>query len=178
MAQTSEAFSVLKYIAIGLAVTMSLATPAQAKSGLHKKLVIGNWKGGVYYDKSTGFFTHCSLRTRYKSRITLGYSINDQLGLSLLIAKASWKFNPGATMTASYQVDRHPSISGTATAQTKHRLQIDASSNPSFINHLRRGRELKVQLGQDLLRFDLRSSTSILKSVHTCARQNKGLRVD
>lgn len=149
-----------------------------AEAALYKRLSTGAWKGGIYVSNKTGEFSHCAVSAKYKSGITLLFSVTRNLRWKVGFSKNTWEMTIGKTYPVRYQVDRRKIVDGKARAATKKMAVITLPGSSRLFNQMRRGRVLKVKAADDLLKFNLTGTNKMLSLLLRCARRNVNLVVN
>jgi hypothetical protein len=160
------------------ACLLVFAAPDVAEAKLYRSLSIGSWKGGVYTSNKTGEFSHCAVSAKYKSGITLLFSVTRGLVWQVGFSKKTWELELGKKYPVRYQVDKRKIMDGRARAATKKMTVITLPGSSRLFNQMRRGRVLKVKAGNDLLKFNLTGTNKMLSMLLRCARRNKNLMVN
>lgn len=159
-----------------LVATALLFIPLEnAEASRYKKISFGIWKGGVFISNKTGKFSHCAVSARYKSGITLLFSVTRSLNWQIGFSKPSWKMTAGKKYPVKYQVDRHKVFSGTARAVNKKLATIRLPATAKLFNQMRRGQLLLVKAGKDLLKFNLTGTSKMLTGLLRCSKNNRNL---
>ena len=149
-----------------------------AEASRYQRISYGSWKGGIYINDKTGEFSHCVVSADYKSGITLLFSVTKSFNWQVGFSKKTWNLTIGKKYRVRYQVDRHKVFSGTARALTKKLSTIKLPATARLFNQMRRGRLLKVEAGDDLLKFNLTGTKRMLSKLLRCAKRNKRLVVN
>ena len=183
MAKNTTSFDVGNMLLVALrmslvAVIALFFSSQQSDAKLYKRFKVNAWKGGIYTDNKTGEFSHCVASAKYKSGITLFFSVTRTFNWQVGFSKPSWKLTVGNKYPVRYQVDRHKVFSGKARAVTKVLAVVKLPAKAKLFNQMRRGRLLKVKAGDDLLKFKLTSTKKLLSRLLRCAKRNKYLVVN
>ncbi len=161
--------TILMSASLGLTLSLSAAYAPQAQAKPIKTFQIGAWKGTVQVSSKTGEFTHCTGSASYNSGIKLIFSINRDQKWGIGFAKDSWNLDAGQSYPVKYQVDRRNIWSGKAIAGSPTMAMIKLPGSSKLFAQMRRGRILKVAAGNDLLKFSLKSTNRLLKSLLKCS---------
>lgn len=164
----------LKSVGVSLVAGICLIA-AEASAKTYSKFKVGNWQGSIQINSQTGAFTHCVASAHYKSGISLLFSVNKNQQWSVGFSKVSWALPQGGQKEVRYQIDGGEILSGVAVAVTPQVARLSLPGNISLFNHMRRGRLLKVAVGDDVLEFKLTSTGRLLKTLTNCAFRNRGL---
>ena len=170
---------VLKLVRIAIVASAMLFIPFKdAEASRYQRISYGSWTGGIYINDKTGEFSHCVVSANYKSGITLLFSVTRSINWQVGFSKKTWNLKVGKKYRVRYQVDRHKVFSGTARAVTKKLSTIKLPATARLFNQMRRGRVLKVEAGDDLLKFNLTGTKKMLSRLLRCAKRNKYLTVN
>lgn len=156
----------------------SLALSTNAEASRLKKIQFGGWKGGVYINDKTGAFSHCVVSAKYKSGITLLFSVTKGQQWSMGFSKPGWRFEVGKRYPVLYQVDKRKVLKGNAKARTTKLVAVALPAKAAIFNQMRRGRTLRIKAGKDLLVFNLTGTSRMLKGLLRCSEQNNDLRIN
>ena len=170
---------VSKLLRIAIVASAILLVPFKdAEASRYQRISYGTWSGGIYINDKTGKFSHCVVSANYKSGITLLFSVTKSINWQVGFSKKTWNLTVGKKYRVRYQVDRHKVFSGTARAVSKKLSTIKLPATARLFNQMRRGRLLKVEAGDDLLKFKLTGTKRMLSRLLRCAKRNKYLVVN
>lgn len=158
--------------ALGLAAVMS-AAPAPAKELYSFK--VGQWAGRAWQSDKTGKFSHCVVRARYPSGLSLSLSHFASGRFSLGLYKKEWRLGRGKRYTIRILVDGKRVGSYRARALTDQLLNFFVPAKHRLVRRLRLGSVLVVQAAQRDFRFVLTDSAKAIDRISSCvelARQN------
>jgi len=164
------------YSAPLIALTAALAlqlTPQPAAAKQIEPLKVGNWKGGAYSNNNTGRFSHCAASAKYKSGITLLFSVTRDRKWSMGFSKKSWSLQKGKRFPVKFKVDEGEILSGTAIARTDILAQVFLPANGAAFRQFRNGRLLQVAAAKDILKFKLTDADRMLTALVNCAKQHR-----
>lgn len=142
---------------------------ADARSIRREKL--NNWDIGVYVSDSTNRFTHCASSAKYKSGITLLFSVNRNIEWAIGFSDPNWGLTQGKSYTVVYKIDDGPVHSGQGRAVSSVLVRISLPDNVSRFNEFRRGDLLAVTAGSKVVRFRLTDTSAMLTALLRCAKQ-------
>ncbi len=152
-----------------LATAITIAHSSQASHAAKiTPLTSGAWTGGAYSSNQTGAFSHCAVSSRYKSGVSLLFSVTRQGNWTMGMSKSGWDFNPGNSYSIRFQVDRGQILNGAAKARTNNLVQIGLPANSKLFRHFRDGRQLKIEAANQLFRFNLTGTDRMLKKLVRC----------
>jgi hypothetical protein len=147
-----------------------------ASSAEIAKLRIGNWSGGAFSNDSTGAFSHCAASARYKSGITLVFSVSNDRVWSMGFSSPSWNLTPKSSYPVKYWVDGGQVLNGTAYAKTTRLAQVILPANSSLFSAFRHGGMLRVAAEHQTLAFRLTDTSDLLTTLLRCSRDHGGNR--
>lgn len=157
-------------IALGTMATIAFtATVADAKTMY--KFRSGPWNASAHTNNKTGAFSHCAASAKYKSGITLVFSVNRNYKWKMSFAKPSWRLNSGNSYPIVYRVDRNRIFKSRATA-INSKMAMTPLPGKNLFNQMRRGRKLYVKTKKDTLGFSLNGSSKMLASLVRCVKKN------
>jgi len=151
------------------AAGMALSAP-MASSAEIAKLRIGNWQGGAFSNDQNGTFSHCAASARYKSGITLVFSVSNNRVWSMGFSSSTWNLNRGSSYPVRYWVDNGEVLNGTAYAKTDKLAQVILPANSSLFGAFRYGQMLRVAAEQQTLAFRLTDTSELLNALLQCSR--------
>ncbi len=156
----------------GILVLAAALTIAHSSQSAHaariSPLSSGAWNGGAYSNNQTGEFSHCAVSSKYKSGVSLLFSVTRQGNWTMGVSKQSWDFNPGNSYNIRFQVDRGQILNGTAKARNNNLVQIGLPTNSKLFGHFRYGKQLKIEAANQLFRFNLTGTDRMLKKLVRC----------
>ena len=159
----------LAVVGIAAGVLVLGAPAAQAKQMYGFKS--GVWQGGAYSSNKTGNFSHCAASARYKSGITLVFSVNRSYQWKMSFAKSSWNLRKGNAYPIVYRVDRARVFKGKALA-INPKMAIAPLPGKGLFRQMRRGKQLFVKTRKDVLAFSLNGSSRMLSRLVKCVKRN------
>lgn len=157
-------------LALGVLVSSGFAG-AEADAKVMYNFQTGPWKAGAYSSNRTGEFSHCAASARYKSGITLVFSVNKAYQWKMSFAKSSWRLTKGNSYPIRYRIDRRNVFRSRAVALNP-KMAIMPLPGKGLFNQMRRGRKLYVQTKKDVLTFNLNGSSRMLASLVRCVKKN------
>lgn len=156
---------------VTLAAAAGIAFGATAASSAEiAKLRIGNWQGGAFSNDQNGTFSHCAASARYKSGITLVFSVSNDRVWSMGFSSSTWNLNRGSSYPVRYWVDNGEVLNGTAYAKTDKLAQVILPANSSLFGAFRYGQMLRVAAEQQTLAFRLTDTSELLNALLQCSR--------
>jgi hypothetical protein len=150
-------------------LTCAAVSSADARSIRREKL--NNWDIGVYVSDSTNRFTHCASSAKYKSGITLLFSVNRNIEWAIGFSDPNWGLTSGKSYTVVYKIDSGPVHSGQGRAISPVLVRISLPDSVGRFNEFRHGDMLAVTAGSKVVRFRLTDTSPMLTALLRCAKQ-------
>ncbi|GMG85258.1 hypothetical protein LNKW23_44750 [Paralimibaculum aggregatum] len=164
--------------ALGLALALGAAAPLApaplAAAAEIAPLRLGNWQGGAYSDDRTGAFSHCAASARYRSGITLLFSVTRERSWSMGVSSPDWRLRPGATYPIRYRVDGGAVHDAAALARSPVLAQVMLPASERLFLSFRKGRMLRIAAAGRVLEFRLDGTARLLTALLGCARRFAG----
>ncbi|MEM7429635.1 MAG: hypothetical protein AAF441_26480 [Pseudomonadota bacterium] len=129
----------------------------------------GGWKGGAYTNRQSGNFSHCAATARYKSGVTLVFSVTGGRQWYMGFARNSWGLRPGTKYPVRFQVDNGPVLKAAAKAKTQKVVEVFLPPRDNLFRSFRNGGELKVLVGRKRMAFNLTGVDRMLAKLYRCA---------
>lgn len=155
------------------AVAVFAASSAEAEQIRSYK--VGNWDVGVYTNDNSGRFTHCAAAVKYKSGITLLFSVTDTLEWAIGFSSPDWDLKQGREIDVEFTIDggRRNTITGRAVTRTLVRATLP--DNAALFNQFRYGYRLRASVdGNREVNYNLTSTAAMLTDILNCAKRYKG----
>ncbi len=154
-----------------LVILLVSATVSTADARSIRREKLNNWDIGVYVSDSTNRFTHCASSAKYKSGITLLFSVNRNIEWAIGFSDPSWSLTSGKSYTVVYKIDNGPVHSGVGRAITPVLVRMSLPDSVSRFNEFRYGDLLAVTTGSKVVRFRLTDTNGMLSALLRCAKQ-------
>ena len=142
---------------------------ADARSIRREK--INNWNIGVYVSDSTDRFTHCAASAKYKSGITLLFSVNRRIEWAIGFSDPDWNLTRGRSYKVAYKIDQGPVRSGNGRAISRVLVRMGLPDSVRRFNEFRYGNLLAVTAGSKVVRFRLTDTKPMLSALLRCAKK-------
>lgn len=161
-------------------LTMALAAAAAlAASGASAEQIrsykVGNWDVGVYTNDKTGRFTHCASAVRYKSGITLLFSVTDTLEWAIGFSSPDWDLRQNRQIDVEFSIDGRRRHVVTGRAVTRTLVRATLPDNAALFNQFRYGLRLVASVdGSREVLYNLTSTAAMLTDILNCAKRYKG----
>ena len=156
--------------AVGLAVSLAVAAPAQAIAANVDAFSYRGWQGWAYI--ADGAFRHCVVTGGYADGTTLSFFYDDD-GFKLAVRQPGWALDEAEAY--GVRVSVNPGLSGRvpAIAVGSDSLLLPMSGLDRPVTRLRRGYTLALEVdGLDRLTFDLTGTSVVLQRLIDCYAAN------
>jgi hypothetical protein len=147
---------------LALIVGALLATPAAATGEFSS----GNWKGAAFFEK--GRFTNCLMFAPYVTGWRMVFSMDGQGYVDLGFEHADLSLTPGNSADFRLQIDRSPVISRNFKALSRTMFATTFTGSVDWFQRLRKGRNLKIWIGNSTESFSLQGTNSALAKLFAC----------
>ena len=131
---------------------------------------IYNWKAGAYASNTTNQFSHCAASAKYKSGITVYFSINRRYEWSMAFSKPDWGLNRGEVYDIAFRIDQLTPIRAKARAISPILVQVPLHDSSTLFRQFRDGQRLRVATANQVFGFKLTDTSEILPALLTCVR--------
>ncbi len=152
-------------VSIGLALALVLAGSVRAAA--MGEFTSGRWTGQAFEDRGT--FTHCAMIASYVSRWKLLLSVDRNGGIGLGLQSENVEMFPWQKATIWMQIDDQPVITPAFKPVRMTLLVAKFPADSDWIQHLRKGKKLKVNVGKRVPNFDLAGIDEALGALLACA---------
>lgn len=150
---------------LGLAATC-LASPADAATV--RNFNVAGWNASVHTDRG-GAFSHCASSSKYKSGISVIFSVNKNMRWTVGFMHPDWKYNVGDTFPIAFTIDDMKPISDRVTAFAASGVRLEADDSAELFKRFRLGNRLRVATVQRVFEFNLTGTNEMLTSLAACA---------
>ncbi|MCG8542896.1 MAG: hypothetical protein MJE12_01675 [Alphaproteobacteria bacterium] len=132
------------------------------------------WKGGAYFSKTKGVFSHCAVTAVYQSRTVLGFAYFDS-GLSLILGNRKWHLDEKEIYEVTLSIDdiwtlKVKAFPRKARSEKAFIVDIHIGRSQRALRSLRNGHVLKVTTASDQLRYRLTGTNVALQKLVRCHR--------
>ena len=156
---------------VWLITLLAVGTVGSADARTIRKTKIQNWDVSAHENDSNGRFTHCVAAAKYKSGITLLFSVNRRLGWAIGFASPEWNLSPGNNYRVTYKIDDGPIHSGTGRAVSTLLVHMGPPDSQRRFNEFRRGALLAVTTENKIVMFKLTDTAKMLTALLECAKR-------
>lgn len=163
---------VLLCAAAALSLWPVFGAPAAAQSAEQSadKMRVGAWYGEPSFTYA-GQFRHCSMIARYANGVSLYFALTADETLTLGLLEAGLGIAPGERTLVLLEIDGQ--WRQTATAEGSGRLdRIVLTHAPEVVEHLRRGRALRVVATGGAVDLGLTDTARAFKRLRDCVEKN------
>lgn len=154
----------MKRLLLG-AVGLCLLSTSAAAAG---QFTSGAWKGQAYF--RDGQFSHCAMSARYRSGVTMLFSITRSYNLNMGFAEASWNLPLGRNFQVTYRVDRMAAVEAPGRVINARQFVIDLPDRHRIFDQFRRGRRLHMQIPGKIFAMSLTGTRKALNRLLACTR--------
>ena len=154
-------------------VALSTVVFSSAQAKTIRNFKVGEWFAGAYASDSSGEFSHCAANARYKSGISVIFSINRNYHWSMSFVHPDWRLRPDAKFDIAFTVDDLKPIITTATAISSNHVVVPLANSAELFSQFRRGYVLRIAAAKQVFSFNLTGTSQLLPSLLTCT-QNRG----
>ena len=134
------------------------------------KTKIQNWDVAAHVSDSSGKFTHCASAAKYKSGITLLFSVDRRIEWAVGFSSPEWRLTPGNAYKVVYKIDGGPSRTGIGRAVSPLLVRMGVPDDDR-LNEFRVGLMLAVTTGTKMVKFKLTDTNKMLDALFECAKQ-------
>ena len=148
---------------------------APANAAVIQQFKVADWQVGAYTNDRSGRFSHCAAAGRYKSGITLLFSVTESLEWAIGFSSPQWNLRQGRQFDVEFRIDggRAHRVSGRAVSERLIRATLPDSTE--LFNQFRAGNQLVARVeGNPDARFNLTNTSAMLAEVLSCAKKYKG----
>ena len=131
---------------------------------------IYNWKAGAYASNTTNQFSHCAASAKYKSGITVLFSINRKYEWSMAFSKPDWGLNRGEVYDIAFRIDQLTPYRAKARAISQTLVQVPLRDSSTLFRQFRDGQRLRVATANQVFGFKLTDTSEILPTLLKCVR--------
>lgn len=154
---------------LGIVAAFAIAASSQ-QADARDRFKVGYWKGGAYFEG--GRFSHCAMSVRYRSGITVFFSITRGYKFIIGFSKRGWNFTPGTKFRLQYLIDGYPIYSGTAQTNSRLRSLVTAylPATRQVFDRFRRGYLFAIKTSKGRSSFSLAGSYAALTRLLNCTK--------
>jgi len=158
-------------------VVNTLVASAAFAGGPFGSIHVGEWRGGVYTNDSTGAFTFCAATTNYPSGITMTVARNATDAWLFLLTNPDFRFDKDETIVVDVLLDgQHQSrLVGTATLAGP---ALVATMPLAVANDFRKASFMVAAVKGKTFQFNLSSTEGLMSVLAICAAKVKANGVD
>lgn len=154
---------------VALLAGILVLSSGPVQSAQLRSFQIGEWTAGAYSSNKTGEFNHCAASARYKSGISVLFSVNKNLRWGMGFAKSDWRLRRGQSYDIAFTVDDMTPISAKAIAFRDDAVEVPLTNSVELFNRFRRGHQLSVATAGQVFKFNLTDTNKVLIALLSCA---------
>ena len=147
---------------LALIVGGLFVSPAEATGEFQS----GNWKGAAFFDN--GRFTNCLMFAPYVTGWKMVFSMDGEGYVDLGFEHSDLSLTPGNSADFRMQIDKSPVITRNFKALSTTMFATTFTGSVDWFQRLRRGRDLKIWIGDSLESFSLQGTNKALARLFTC----------
>jgi hypothetical protein len=153
-----------------LALTLGCLA-SQAKAEVIRTFQVAGWKASAH-SGSNGEFSYCSANARYKSGITLLFTITNDLRWGVAFMHPDWRYTIGESYPVAFTIDDMNPIHDRVTAVTKTGVSMRLKGSSELFSRFRYGSRLRLATARQVFAFDLTGTSEMLRVLLECAKHN------
>jgi len=120
------------------------------------------------YDLPGRGFSHCTVFARYRSNITMIFSISAQRRWNVGWLYPSWNLRPGQQIDLRYSIDGSPPARLAATAKNRTLVAAELPANAGLFETMRQGRQMMLYAPGGQLGLGLDGTSAALAELDAC----------
>jgi len=113
-------------------------------------------------------FTHCTIFARYRSGITMVFSLSAQRQWNVGWVYPSWNLRPGQQLRLRYSIDGAGPYDLNASAKNKTLVAAELPANASLFEAMRQGRQMTLFAPGGQVGFSLDGTGAALAELNAC----------
>ena len=152
------------------ACAILLAGHAVANAKPLRLFKVANWNAGAYANDTTLAFSHCAASARYKSGVTVYFSINNKYNWSIGFSHPGWRLNRGEVYDIAFKIDRAQPIGSKAIAVSTSLVRVPLRDSRALFRQFETGERLYVATAGQKFTFKLTDSSKVLAALLSCVR--------
>ncbi|TXL80455.1 hypothetical protein FHP25_05365 [Vineibacter terrae] len=158
-------------LAIALLVGVLVTLPARAESIAGSTFASGNWRGAAF--EANGRFTHCGMSARYRSGISMFFSVSGDWTWRIAWQHDDWRLTVGQAVPVTFWIDSFQprQVNAKATQASFAIAELPAEAN--MFDLFRRGYMLYVTAEGRRFQFSLDGTYAALTSLGMCVKQQR-----
>jgi hypothetical protein len=158
------ALAVLSFIA-GIAA-------ASAQADTLEQYDVAGWYAGAYSYDGSKQFSHCAMNAKYKSGISLVFSVDHTFNWILGFANDAWQLRIGDKYPIEMFIDGRGPIYATAEALETNMVSVPVQDDGTLFQKFRKGYRLRVIAAGQLFEFNLDGTSRGLASLVDCVSRH------
>ena len=145
----------------------ALAAEASADIIPGSQRTIQGWTLDAHEQPGKGF-SHCTIFARYRSGITMIFSLSAQRRWNVGWLYPSWNLRPGQQIHLRYSIDGNPPAELVAAAKNKTLVGAELPATAGLFEAMRQGRQMTLYAPGGQLGFSLDGTSMALGELNAC----------
>lgn len=164
----------MRKIAFATAFAFGALFAGAAQGEQIRQFKVANWEVGVYTFDDSGKFSHCAAAVRYKSGITLLFSVTQTLEWAIGFSSPDWNLRPNREIDVEYRIDGGAMNTVTGRSVNNRLVRAALPDSVALFNQFRFGLRLvaSVDGGKSVL-YNLTDTSAMLAALLDCAKEYK-----
>jgi hypothetical protein len=156
------------FVRTGIVVLVSLMLVTASHAKQIRNFRIGDWYAGAYTNDRTGEFSHCAASGKYRSGVTVLFSVHKQWTWEMSFVHPDWQLPSGSTYDIAFNIDDMSPLTARAIAIHPQQVRVPLGDTPELFKRFQRGRELRVGTAGQTFTFNLRQTNQVLQELLRC----------
>jgi hypothetical protein len=156
-----------------LLVSLLVGFPSQPEAAVVRTFQVGNWSGAAYASQS-GSFSHCAAGMKFRSNITMLFSINKDFVWTLALHNAAWVFQSGQHVTLTLALDKTPPMKQRAEAFDRSGIIITLDDDADLFRRFKASKRIKISGVKETFEFELTRMNELFSRLLACVKQHQG----
>jgi len=165
--------AIAKASALGLALALGLAAPAQARK-ISEYPTEGGWWVRAYVANSTNVFTHCDIAKTFPNGTSLHFIMNPARTMNIGISRPEWNMPPGRGYGGMVRIDDRFQryYNGTVRPNFRKFILLTVGSDALIRRHIMSGRTMTIEINGRRHPFSLRGTRQAYTRLRRCVATN------
>jgi hypothetical protein len=146
---------------------------SEAEAGVVRTFAVGNWKVSAYTADS-GRFSHCAAGMKFRSNVTVLFSINKDLAWTIAFHNPAWTFEPGQQVALNLAIDKAPSSKMRAEMFDPSGIVISLEADADLFRRFKSAKRLKISGQKESFEFEMTRMDEMLSKLLACAKEKDG----
>jgi hypothetical protein len=154
-------------------VSLLLGFASQAEAAVLRTFQVGNWNGAAYATQS-GSFSHCAAGTKFRSNITMLFSINKDFVWTVAFHNPAWAFEAGQHVTLTLAIDKTPPMKQSAEAFDRSGIVITLDDDADLFRRFKASKRVKISGVKETFEFEMTRMDELFSRLLACVKQHEG----